>query len=156
MRLLGELRDRIAAHAQPGLTTPIDGLLLSRVTTAEPYHVLTEPLLIVMAQGGKRLLLGDQVFEYRSGQYLIVTAELAVTGHFLNTDARNPSFAVAVRLRPTAIAALLLQAPVRDGRERRRARRSSRRATSTPNCSMRWSAWCACSTGPPTSPCWPR
>jgi AraC-like DNA-binding protein len=112
MRLLGELRDRIAAHAQPGLTTPIDGLLLSRVTTAEPYHVLTEPLLIVMAQGGKRLLLGDQVFEYRSGQYLIVTAELAVTGHFLNADARNPSLAVAVRLRPTAIAALLLQAPV--------------------------------------------
>ena len=73
--MVGELRDRIAAHARPELTTPIDGLLLSRVTTAEPYHVLTEPLLIVMAQGGKRLLLGDQVFEYRSGQFLIVAAE---------------------------------------------------------------------------------
>jgi len=111
MRLLDELRDRIAAHARPGLSTPIDGLLLSRVTTVEPYHVLTEPLLIIMAQGGKRLMLGDAVFEYRSGQYLIVTAELAVTGHFLRSDAKTPSLAVGMRLRPAAIAALLLRAP---------------------------------------------
>ena len=111
MRLLGELRDRIATHARPGLTTSIDGLLLSRVTTAEPHHVLTEPLLIVMAQGGKRLLLGDEVFEYRAGQYLVVTAELAVAGHFLHADAATPALAVGMALRPTAIAALLLRAP---------------------------------------------
>ena len=33
-----------------------------------------------MAQGGKRLLLGDRVHEYRAGQYLVVTAALPVTG----------------------------------------------------------------------------
>ena len=32
----------------------------------------TDPLLVAMAQGGKRLLLGDQVFEYRAGQCLVV------------------------------------------------------------------------------------
>jgi hypothetical protein len=55
--LLDEIRRRIAAHARPDLRTSIDGLLLSTVDTVEPDHSLTEPLLVVMAQGGKRLLL---------------------------------------------------------------------------------------------------
>ena len=48
--------------------TPIDGLLLSKVATtpAAPEYSLTEPLLVVMAQGGKRLLLGDQMLRIRS------------------------------------------------------------------------------------------
>ena len=44
-----------------------------------------------MAQGGKRLLLGDQVFEYRAGQCLVVTADLPVTGHFLDAGPRTPA-----------------------------------------------------------------
>lgn len=109
--LLAEIRGRIAAHARPDLGTPIAGLLLSRVTSAEPDHSLTEPLLVVMAQGGKRLLLGDQVFEYRAGQCLVVTATLPVTGHFLDVTPRAPSLAAGLVLRPAAIAPLLLEAP---------------------------------------------
>jgi AraC-like DNA-binding protein len=74
--LLDELRDLIAAHARPDLRTPVDGLRLSKVETSAEHHSLAEPLLVVMAQGGKRLLLGDQVFEYRAGECLVVTAEL--------------------------------------------------------------------------------
>ena len=43
-----------------------------------------------MAQGGKRLLLGDDVFEYRAGQCLW-SPDLPVTGHFIGAtraDAR--------------------------------------------------------------------
>jgi len=109
--LLDESRGIIAAHARPDLQTPIGGLLLSRVETAEPDYSLTEPLLVVMAQGGKRLLLGDQVFEYRAGQCLVVTAGLPVTGHFLGASPRVPSLAMGLVLRPAAIAPLLLQAP---------------------------------------------
>ena len=79
--------------------------------TVEPDHSLTEPLLVVMAQGGKRLLLGDQVFEYRAGQCLVVTTDLPVTGHFLRASRHTPALAMGLTLRPTAIAALLLQAP---------------------------------------------
>lgn len=107
--LLGEIRGIIATHARPDLRTPIGGLLLSKVDTAEPDHSLTAPLLVVMAQGGKRLLLGDQVFEYRAGQCLVVTAELPVTGHFLDATPQAPSLAVGLELRQAAIAALLLE-----------------------------------------------
>jgi AraC-like DNA-binding protein len=105
--LLAELRDRIAAHVRPDLRTPIPGLLLSRAEPAPPDHSLTEPLLVVLAQGGKRLLLGDQVFEYRAGDCLVVTANLPVTGEYLS----GPALGMGLVLRPAAIAPLLLEAP---------------------------------------------
>jgi AraC-like DNA-binding protein len=110
--ILDEIRRLIDAHAQPGFETPIDGLLLSRVETAiAPDHSLTQPLLIVMAQGGKRHLLGDQTHEHRAGQYLVVTADLPLTGHFIDVSPQAPSLAVGLVLRPTVIAPLLLEAP---------------------------------------------
>jgi AraC-like DNA-binding protein len=111
--LLDEIRARIAAHARDDLLTPIDGLLMSKITTASkaPEYSLTEPLVVVMAQGGKRLLLGDEVHEYRSGQCMVVTANLPVTGHYIDVTPASPSLAMALVLRPTVVAELVLQAP---------------------------------------------
>jgi AraC-like DNA-binding protein len=108
---LDEIRRSIVTHVRPDLQTSIPGLLLSRVTTQEPDYSLTDPLLVVMAQGGKRLLLGDQVFEYRAGQLLVVTAGLPVTGHFLDATPQHPALGMGLVLRPAAIAQLLLEAP---------------------------------------------
>jgi AraC-like DNA-binding protein len=110
--LLDEIRARIATHARDDLLTPIDGLLMSKVTTASaaPEYSLTEPLVVVMAQGGKRLLLGEEVHEYRSGQCLVVTANLPVTGHYIDITPDAPSLAMALVLRPAVVAELLLQA----------------------------------------------
>ncbi|WP_194909263.1 AraC family transcriptional regulator [Catenulispora rubra] len=108
--MLEELRRLIAAHARPDLRTPIDGLLLSRVSSTETDYSMTSPLLVVMARGGKRLLLGDRVFEYRAGDLLLVTADLPVTGHFFDLSPQAPSLAVGLELRPALIAPLLLNA----------------------------------------------
>jgi AraC-like DNA-binding protein len=108
---LDEIRGLITAHTRSDLQTSIDGLLLSKVETEEPDYSLTEPLLVLMAQGGKRLLLGDQLFEYRSGQYLVVTTDLPVTGHFLEASPDAPSLGIGLVLRPATIAPLLLDAP---------------------------------------------
>jgi AraC-like DNA-binding protein len=116
--MLNEIRDRIAIHARPDMQTTIDGLLLSKVTTASattPDYSLTEPLLVVMVQGGKRLLLGEQVYEYRAGQCLIVTANLPVTGHYIDVDVGAPSLAMGLVLRPAAVASLVLRAPTERG-----------------------------------------
>ncbi len=111
--LLAEIRERIAAHARTDLRTPIDGLLMSKVTSAStaPEYSLTEPLVVVMAQGGKRLLLGEQLYEYRAGQCLVVTADLPVTGHYIDISDGAPSLAMALVLRPAVVAELVLQAP---------------------------------------------
>ncbi|RSM36883.1 AraC family transcriptional regulator [Amycolatopsis balhimycina DSM 5908] len=109
--MLTELRTLVAAHVRTDLQTPIPGLLLSKVESSEPHHSLAEPLLVVMADGGKRLLLGEQVHEYRAGQYLLVGAEVPVTGHFVGATPRTPALGVGLALRPAAIAPLLLRAP---------------------------------------------
>ena len=111
--LLDEIRAGITLHARPDLQTPIDGLLLSKVTatSAVQEYSLTEPLLVIMAQGGKRLLLGDRVYEYRARQCLVVTASLPVTGHYIDISEGAPSLAMGLVLRPATIAALMLQAP---------------------------------------------
>ena len=101
-RLLNEMRDHIAVHARPDLQTPIDGLLLSSVTItpAAPEYSLTEPLLVVMAQGGKHLMLGDQMYEYREGDCLVITASLPVTGHWIDTDGSARALGMGLVLRP--------------------------------------------------------
>ncbi|CAN5856239.1 AraC family transcriptional regulator [soil metagenome] len=110
--LLDEIRRLIVRHARVDLQTPIEGLFVSRVETTAPDYSLAEPLLVVMAQGGKRLLLGEQIFEYRAGQHLIVTADLPVTGHFLDATPSTPALGLGIALRPNVIASLLLEAPV--------------------------------------------
>jgi AraC-like DNA-binding protein len=109
---LDELRDLINAYARPDLRTRIAGLLLSKLDSAEADYSLTEPLLVVMARGGKRLLLGDRTFEYRAGDCLIVTADLPVTGQFVDVSRQSPSLAMGMVLHPAAIAPLLLEAPM--------------------------------------------
>src|SRR4051812_19739728 len=91
--------------------TSIDGLLLSKVEVSPRDHALTEPLLVVMAQGAKRLLLGDEVFEYQAGDYLIVTTNLPVTGDFLDVGPSTPALGLGLALRPAAVAPLLLEVP---------------------------------------------
>ena len=111
--ILDEIRDHIEAHARPDLGTPIDGLLLSNVATtpANPEYSLTHPLLVVMAEGGKRLLLGDELIEYGPGDCLVITANLPVTGTWVDTDGSGRALGMGLGLRPAAIAELLLRAP---------------------------------------------
>ena len=41
-QVLDEIRDLIATHARPDSRTPIDGLLVSSVTSSGPDHALTD------------------------------------------------------------------------------------------------------------------
>lgn len=105
--LLAELRVRIAAHARPDLRTPIARLLLSKAEGDGPDYSLTEPLLVVLAQGARRLVLGEQEFVHRAGQLLVIAAELPVTGRSLAATPRHPALGLGLLLRPAAVAALL-------------------------------------------------
>lgn len=115
--LLAEIRNQVTACARQDPRTAIDGLLISRHETSEPDYQISEPLFILMAQGGKRLYLGQEVIEYLAGDCLIVTASVPLSGHFIEATPRSPALAVAVRLRPAAVASLIPELP--DGRHLR-------------------------------------
>jgi len=108
---LEELRTQLARHARPDGTTAVDGVLISRVDRSDPpAPSMTGTVLAVIAQGAKRLALGDRVYEYGAGQYLVASVDLPVTGQFLRADPEHPALGFGLVLEPSAVAELLLQA----------------------------------------------
>jgi AraC-like DNA-binding protein len=101
---LEELRSLISRHARPDDTTDLPGVLLSRVDRPGPPAASTSgTVLAVIAQGAKSLSLGDRLYAYRAGQYLVASVDLPVTGHF--TEA--PALGFGLILRPAVVASLL-------------------------------------------------
>ncbi|MEV4313937.1 AraC family transcriptional regulator [Actinocrispum sp. NPDC049592] len=109
--VLDELRCLVSVHARPDMRTAIDCLAVAKVGTAMPEAGLTEPLLVVLVQGGKRILLGGNVFEYRAGQCLLATANLPITGNFLGATPEVPAMGLSIALRAPVIAPLLREIP---------------------------------------------
>jgi AraC-like DNA-binding protein len=105
MDALEELQSLIARHARPDETTAIDGVLLSATDRpGEPRASTTGTVMAVIARGAKRLAIGDRVYDYGPGQYLVASVDLPITGHYT----RAPALGFGLILRPSAIASLLL------------------------------------------------
>jgi AraC-like DNA-binding protein len=108
---LGELQTLLVRHARQDMATAIDGVFISKVdgpTTPSPS--MTGTVLALIAQGAKRLALGDSVYEYRAGQYLVASVDLPVTGHWTEASPRSPALGLGLTLEPATIAELLLAA----------------------------------------------
>jgi AraC-like DNA-binding protein len=111
MEHLAELRSLIKRHARPDMMVEaLPGVaIMASDTTTEPIHHVYEPTLAVIAQGTKRTVLNDKVFEYRAGQYLVVSVDLPITGHVVEASEREPFLAMGLVLKPANIATLLLE-----------------------------------------------
>ena len=108
-----ELKALIARHARADETTAIDGVLLSALgRPGEPQASTSGTVMALIAQGAKRLAIGDRVFDYRPGQYLVASVDLPITGHYTHASADEPALGFGLILRPSAIASLLLEADV--------------------------------------------
>ncbi|WP_328584356.1 AraC family transcriptional regulator [Streptomyces sp. NBC_00370] len=106
---LDEHRTLLARHARPDWTTAIDGVHISKVDRSDPpAPSMSGTLLAVIVQGAKRLALGERVFEYGPGQYLVASVDLPVTGQFTRADPEQPALGFGLVLEPSAIADLLL------------------------------------------------
>jgi AraC-like DNA-binding protein len=111
---LDELRTLIAANAGRD-DLPIHGLFLAvteQVTAPTP--LLTGPVAALVAQGAKRAVLGERTYDYRAGQYLVVSVDLPVIGNYTQASSAEPFLGVGLVLEPAAIAALLLETEHRD------------------------------------------
>jgi AraC-like DNA-binding protein len=110
--LLSELRALIARHVRPDETTAIDGVLLSAAERpGEPRASTTGTVMAIIAQGSKRLAIGDRVYDYGPGQCLVASVDLPITGHYTHASPDEPALGFGLVLRPAAIASLILDAP---------------------------------------------
>ena len=108
------------------------------------------PVFALIAQGAKYAVLGERVFSYGAGQFVVASTELPVIAHVSEASPATPYLVLGLALRPPLIAELLLD----DSTVARRAgggHSGQRRAATT--CST-WSCGCCdCSTAPTTSAC---
>lgn len=117
---LEELRSRVgrlsAGHPRPRGIDGVPGVtVFSTTQTTAPIGNVTRPVLALVAQGAKRSMLGDRVFDYAAGQFLVVTVDLPLTSQIAAASATEPFLAVSLTLEPPTVAQLLLEAPARTG-----------------------------------------
>ncbi|MFF4249717.1 AraC family transcriptional regulator N-terminal domain-containing protein [Streptomyces sp. NPDC001663] len=106
---LDELRTLIARHAGRS-TAAVDGLMLSAQDRPTPPRAgISDPVLAVVAQGAKRLVLGDRVYDYSAGQHLVIPLGLPVSGHVSQASSQCPMLGAGLALDPAVIASLLLE-----------------------------------------------
>ncbi|NUP47865.1 MAG: AraC family transcriptional regulator [Catenulispora sp.] len=76
----------------------------------EPLGVVTEPVFALAVQGAKRSILGDRVFDYHAGQYLVAAADLPLTSQVTYATPTEPFLGLGLALEPEIITRLLLEA----------------------------------------------
>ncbi|MBA8880836.1 AraC family transcriptional regulator [Phyllobacterium myrsinacearum] len=112
MEQLAEISTLIARHTgTDGQAMPIPGIrLLSSSVPTEPINGFYEPAFALVAQGAKRTMVGNRIFEYGAGQYLVVSLGLPIAGHVTTASHEEPYLAFRLSLNPPVIASLLLEA----------------------------------------------
>ncbi|NOL39945.1 AraC family transcriptional regulator [Kribbella sandramycini] len=85
--------------------------LVQASRTTRPLGSTTTPTVGLVLQGAKQSALGDQVYDYRAGEFLVVTVDLPLVGRISEASERTPFVGLGLPLRKELIAALLLESP---------------------------------------------
>ena len=110
---MSELAALLDHHCHRDFTpSAIPRLMLSRTRAATPLSAaMYHPLLCVVAQGRKRIVLGEEEFFYDPDTYLIASADLPVSGQVIE----GPCLGATLTLEPMRLAELLREMPSVDG-----------------------------------------
>jgi AraC-like DNA-binding protein len=113
MEMLDELSELIARHCgAKRWPTAITRVTLMRANAPTvPVGTMYQPVLCIVAQGAKRVMLGEKSFEYNAAKYLIGSVDLPVTGEIYEASAQTPYLAMSLGLDPATLAAMLLDMP---------------------------------------------
>jgi AraC-like DNA-binding protein len=87
------------AQTDGDYTTAVPALTLHRRSApTEPLHCIYSLGLGVIAQGGKQVLLGDEVINYAPGQSMLTTIDLPVVSHVTQASVRKPFLGLLLTL----------------------------------------------------------
>src|SRR5256714_3100324 len=109
-----ELIERMARILpEDGSFEAFDGFFLGRSTKPmESVHSLYQAAFCFVVQGGKRVLLGEEVFWYDPGHYLIFTVELPVVFQVEEASKERPYFGFRLNLDPSLVASVMMESGI--------------------------------------------
>jgi AraC-like DNA-binding protein len=107
-----ELVARVArAVREDGRVEPLNGLFLNRSTVpTKPAHSVSDPSFCVIAQGSKEIFVGKERYQYDPEHYLLTTVELPMVTQVLEASREQPYLGVRMRLDPTMVGSVLVEA----------------------------------------------
>lgn len=89
------------------LCTAIPGLIFRRLETpTQPASYMHEPSVCLVAQGAKRVLLGEEAYDYDAYHFLITSVDLPVVAHVTEASPEKPYLSLTLRLDRREIAQL--------------------------------------------------
>ncbi|HHY0366229.1 TPA: AraC family transcriptional regulator N-terminal domain-containing protein [Vibrio parahaemolyticus] len=105
---LAKLIDRWTGDANQ-YDTPISGLRFSRWTTPTPPTSYTHnPSICLIAQGRKRVLLGEESFIYDANHFLISSVDLPIIANIIKASEGQPYLGLIMELDLTEISQLIV------------------------------------------------
>jgi AraC-like DNA-binding protein len=89
--------------------TAIPGLILARRDKpSEPVSILYEPRICVIAQGAKRVQLGDGAYVYDAHHFLLTSVDLPTVVQVINASREKPYLGLVLRLDQREISQLMV------------------------------------------------
>src|SRR3954469_3784934 len=120
MEPLTELSQLIARRAPPDpigrwRNDALGLMLVSAERNQQATKQLYEPVFALVVQGEKQLVLGNNIFTCGKGTFIVVSVDLPITFQISRATPAEPYMALALSLKPAAVATLLLEAASADG-----------------------------------------
>lgn len=109
-----ELIERLArAMPEDGVKEVMPGFFLSRASAASmPRFLIAPPAFCYIARGSKEVQLGDEVFRYDPGHYLISTVDLPTLTRVVDASGGEPYLGMRINLDPALVASVIMESGI--------------------------------------------
>src|SRR5499433_1982626 len=109
-----ELAERMArAIPEDGISEVFPGLFVGRSSQpTERAHSVFKPAFCVIAQGSKQVLLGEEVFRYDPGHYLISTVDLPIVSQVVEASEEQPYLSFRLNLDASLVASVMMESGI--------------------------------------------
>ena len=114
-----DLKNKIAwfiGSSEKLLTQIPEVMLVRRTAPSEPCSGTYLPGVIVVAQGSKRVNLGQTTFIYDQSRVLLTSIDLPIVSQVVNASEAQPLLAMAIKLQMPLVRELLNREEIRDRR----------------------------------------
>ncbi len=97
---------------EDGVLEAIPGFFLARSSKPMEARAIYNPAFCFVIQGGKQVFLGEEVFRYDPGNYLIYTVDLPLVFKVDDASAEEPYLGFHLNLDPSLVASVMMDAGI--------------------------------------------
>jgi AraC-like DNA-binding protein len=101
------------AIPEDGILEVIPGFFIGRSSRpTEKAHSVFKPAFCVIAQGSKQVLLGEELFRYDPGHYLISTVDLPIVSRVVEASRERPYLSFRLNLDASLVASVMMESGI--------------------------------------------